>query len=193
MDRSWYQWHPITELDAALRVRRAPSLEGLAQAWKEERESMQELEIERAFLERWKNRLAVEPGVLEGLYSLDAGVTETLIERGFDAARRAWRFGRGIRGLRYRRDGDVVSEPADRPRQGVRLFRRLHRYNHWVRLKISLGSRFDVLLSMTGIGRNTGAFAAATSLGDPATVRKRFAGWLRADMARALASWQQGL
>lgn len=47
---------------------------------------MQELEVERAFLECWKNRLAVETGVLEGLYSIDRGVTETLIERGFDAA-----------------------------------------------------------------------------------------------------------
>lgn len=84
VDRSWYQWHPITGLDDALLVRRAPSLDGLAQAWKEERESMQGLE--RAFLERWKNRLAVETGVLEGLYSIDAGVTETLIERGFDDA-----------------------------------------------------------------------------------------------------------
>lgn len=86
MNRSFYQWHPITELDDALLARRAPSLEGLAQAWKEERESMQELQVERRFLERWKNTLAVETGVLEGLYSLDRGVTETLIERGFDAA-----------------------------------------------------------------------------------------------------------
>lgn len=86
MNRSRYQWHPITELDTALLARRAPSLDGLAQAWKEERESMQELEVERAFLERWKNTLAVETGVLEGLYSIDRGVTETLIERGFDVA-----------------------------------------------------------------------------------------------------------
>ncbi len=86
MNRSSYQWHPITELDDALLERRAPSLEGLAQAWTEERESMQQLQVERVFLERWKNRLAVETGVLEGLYSIDRGVTETLIERGFDAA-----------------------------------------------------------------------------------------------------------
>lgn len=86
MTQSFYQWHPITELDDALLARRAPSLEGLAQAWKEEWESMQELQVKRQFLERWKNRLAVETGVLEGLYSLDRGVTETLIERGFEVA-----------------------------------------------------------------------------------------------------------
>ncbi|HEY3896386.1 MAG TPA: Fic family protein [Pseudonocardiaceae bacterium] len=86
MNRDWHRWHPITELDGDLLTRRAPSLEGLVQAWKEERESMQQLQVERAFLERWKNRLAVETGVLEGLYSLDRGVTETLIEQGFDAA-----------------------------------------------------------------------------------------------------------
>ncbi len=86
MNRNGYQWHPITELDTALLAHRAPALEGLAQAWMEERESMRELEVERAFLERWKNRLAVETGVLEGLYSIDRGVSETLIERGFDTA-----------------------------------------------------------------------------------------------------------
>ncbi|HYZ10171.1 MAG TPA: hypothetical protein VE709_16605, partial [Pseudonocardiaceae bacterium] len=37
------------------------------------------------FLDRWKNRLAVETGIIEGLYSLSRGITETLIERGFDA------------------------------------------------------------------------------------------------------------
>ncbi len=86
MNRSFYQWHPITELDDALLARRTPSLEGLAQVWKEERESMQQLQVERQFLECWKNRLAVETGVLEGLYSLDRGVTETLIERGCEIA-----------------------------------------------------------------------------------------------------------
>lgn len=54
------------EFDTALLTRRAPSLDGLAQAW-EERESLQELEVERVFLERWKDRLAVETGILEGL------------------------------------------------------------------------------------------------------------------------------
>lgn len=96
------------------------------------------------------------------------------------------------------------------------------RYNHWVRLKIEVDSRFDVLLSITGVGRNTGALAAvvgawevssggddvserrpvqvvsqepftATSREDPETVRECFTAWLRADLARALASWQRGL
>lgn len=47
---------------------------------------MRALDVERVFLEHWKNRLAVETGVLEGLYSIDRGVTETLIEHGFDSA-----------------------------------------------------------------------------------------------------------
>lgn len=85
MNRSWGQWHPIAELDDALLAHRAPSLEAWLRHGKE-RESMPGLGVERAFLERCKNRLAVETGVLEGLYSIDRGVTETLIERGFDAA-----------------------------------------------------------------------------------------------------------
>lgn len=96
------------------------------------------------------------------------------------------------------------------------------RCNHWVRLKIDVDSRFDVLLSITGVGRNTGALAAvvgawevssggddaaerrpvqvvsqepftATTLEDPENVRERFTAWLRTDLARALASWQRGL
>src|ERR671917_180462 len=84
------------------------------------------------------------------------------------------------------------------------------RYNHWVRLKIDIDTRFDVLLSITGVGRNTSALAAivgawevssngedgsdrrpvqvasqesftATSREVPGTVRERFAGWLRTD------------
>lgn len=86
VDQSGCRWAPITELDPELLSYRSPPLEGLAQAWREEREAMREHEVERAFLERWKNTLAVETGVLEGLYSLTTGVTETLIERGFDAA-----------------------------------------------------------------------------------------------------------
>lgn len=80
------RWRPITELDDEVRGHQAMSVSGLAQAWREERESMRALDVEGIFLEQWKNRLAVETGVLEGLYSLDRGVTETLIERGFEAA-----------------------------------------------------------------------------------------------------------
>lgn len=86
MESSGHRWRPIAELDASDRAHTAPSVEGLAQAWRDERASMQETDVERLFLERWKNRLAVETGVLEGLYALDRGVTETLIERGFDSA-----------------------------------------------------------------------------------------------------------
>lgn len=96
------------------------------------------------------------------------------------------------------------------------------RYSHWTRLKIDVDSRFDVLLSITGVGRNTGALAAVvgawevssggndvserrpvqvvsqepstvTSREDPETVRECFTAWLRTDLARALASWQRGL
>lgn len=86
MTRFGHAWAPISGLDDAVRRHRAPSLNGLVQAWNEERDAMGSLDVERRFLERWKNRLAVETGVLEGLYALDRGVTETLIERGFDAA-----------------------------------------------------------------------------------------------------------
>ncbi len=135
--------------------------------------------------------------------------------------------GRGVPGQVFV-DADVTETTMWYRSQRIDLAREFDyfadftRYNHWVRLKIDLDSRFDVLLSVTGVGRNTGALAAvvgawevssngedgsdrrpvqvvsqepftATSREDPGTVRDRFAGWLRADLARALASWQQGL
>ena len=80
-----HRWKPVIELPPDLQRHRSPSLVGLAQAWREEREAMRELQVEPVFLDRWKNRLAVETGIIEGLYSLSRGITETLIERGFDA------------------------------------------------------------------------------------------------------------
>ena len=86
MTRFGHEWAPLLGLGDDVRAHHAPSVVGLAHAWTEERQAMQALDVEGRFLERWKNRLAVETGVLEGLYALDRGVTETLIERGFDAA-----------------------------------------------------------------------------------------------------------
>ena len=86
MARSAHAWQPITGLDKSMRSHRAPSLEGLSSAWREEREAMRGLDVERHFLDRWKRRLAVETGVIEGLYTLDRGVTATLVERGFESA-----------------------------------------------------------------------------------------------------------
>lgn len=86
MARSAHPWHPITPLDETTASHQAPSLVGLSSAWREEREAMRALDVERHFLDRWKRRLAVETGVIEGLYTLDRGVTATLIERGFDSA-----------------------------------------------------------------------------------------------------------
>ncbi len=81
-----HKWEPLAELPPDLQRHRSPSLVGLAQAWREEREAMRELQVEPVFLDRWKNRLAVETGIIEGLYSLSRGITETLIEQGFDVA-----------------------------------------------------------------------------------------------------------
>jgi len=63
------------------------------------------------------------------------------------------------------------------------------RYSHWVRLKIDVDSRFDVLLSVTGVGRNTGALAAVVGAWEISSGTA----WLRTDVARALAFWQRGL
>jgi Fic family protein len=65
---------------------RSPRLAALATQWAAEREFLREQGAEARLVEQMKNRMAVETGVIEGLYALDRGVTETLIAEGFSAS-----------------------------------------------------------------------------------------------------------
>ena len=79
-------WHPITDLEVDPKSLTDGELEPLGRIWQR---SKQEL-IERGALDEFQNRLrrewSIETGIIENVYTLDRGVTKTLIEEGIDAA-----------------------------------------------------------------------------------------------------------
>jgi len=61
-------------------------LRTLADAWQEQRQSLESHQGLRVFNERVRREWAIETGLLERIYLLDRGVTELLIDRGLDAS-----------------------------------------------------------------------------------------------------------
>ena len=82
-----YQWSPIKSLDAIGCDYDFSEIDSLQRQWlsiKEHREAS-DPDSYRAFLERLERSWSIETGIIEGLYTLDRGVTETLVQRGFNA------------------------------------------------------------------------------------------------------------
>lgn len=79
-----HQWQPIQPIDAASERYDFAEIDSLQRQWlniKEQRGSA----TYDSFMERLNRSWAIETGIIEGLYTLDRGVTETLIERGIVA------------------------------------------------------------------------------------------------------------
>ena len=76
-------WKPI-ELAANWRACDTSTLDELAPAWFKRREVLQDKSAEyQEFMAELKREHAIETGIVERLYDLDKGVTETLIKKGF--------------------------------------------------------------------------------------------------------------
>ena len=79
-----HQWQPIQPIDAASERYDFGEIDALQRQWR----NILELRGDAAFrpyLERLERSWAIETGIIEGLYTLDRGVTETLIQRGIVA------------------------------------------------------------------------------------------------------------
>ena len=82
-----YRWSPIKSLDAIDCYYDFSEIDSLQRQWlsiKERREASNP-DSYKAFLERLDRSWSIETGIIEGLYTLDRGVTETLVQRGFNA------------------------------------------------------------------------------------------------------------
>ena len=82
-----YRWSPIQPLDVIVCSYDFSEIDSLQRQWlsiKERREASNP-DAYRAFLDRLDRSWAIETGIIEGLYTLDRGVTETLVLRGFNA------------------------------------------------------------------------------------------------------------
>jgi Fic family protein len=79
-------WRPITDLESSLATYRDPELSALVPVWKSLRQALQGTPAMKTFNDRLARAWAVETGILERLYTVDRGVTNLLIEQGFDAS-----------------------------------------------------------------------------------------------------------
>ncbi len=78
-------WKPIEPLKnpADLAI---PELRTLFKIWREQRDSLKDNDAYRQFIEKWIRRWSIETGILERIYDISRGVTEILIEQGFNAS-----------------------------------------------------------------------------------------------------------
>ncbi len=82
-----YKWKPIEPLNSVGSSYNFSEIDSLQRQWLSIRGRREESNPHayNAFLERLDRSGAIETGIIEGLYTLDRGVTETLVQRGFNA------------------------------------------------------------------------------------------------------------
>lgn len=78
-------WEPITDLPENWRELTDGELGPLLQFWNDQRGDIEQSGALAEFSKRLAREWAIETGQIEGVYELDRGITQTLIERGIDA------------------------------------------------------------------------------------------------------------
>src|SRR5215813_7752707 len=81
-----YRWRPIEDLPDDWPELAAPELPALSAAWQKYSEKLRDSDSLKHFNERLIREWAIETGIIENLYSIDRGVTQTLIEKGIEAS-----------------------------------------------------------------------------------------------------------
>src|SRR5262245_25818979 len=78
-------WEPIADLPQDLSSLTDEELGPLLQFWKDQRADLEQSGALAEFSTRLAREWSIETGQIEGVYNLDRGITETLIERGISA------------------------------------------------------------------------------------------------------------
>jgi len=81
-----YKWKEISDLPSDLEPLRDRELESLSQVWADQKNAIEGEARIVAFNQELAREWAIETGIIEGVYTLDRGITETLIERGIDSS-----------------------------------------------------------------------------------------------------------
>lgn len=81
-----HKWQEIADLPAELEQFRDPELESLCLVWLDQKNEVEGSQRIEAFNEELRREWAIETGIIEGVYTLDRGVTQTLIRRGIDSS-----------------------------------------------------------------------------------------------------------
>lgn len=79
-------WRPITDIPSDIKALQLEDLSSLAEIWKEQSERLRDSEAVKLFNEKLCREWAIETGIIEGLYSIDRGITQLLIEKGIEAS-----------------------------------------------------------------------------------------------------------
>jgi len=75
-----YKWRPIEDLAGDPNALTDGELKSLKRVWADQKAELAELGT------RLRREWAIETGIIENVYTLDRGVTKTLIQKGIDAA-----------------------------------------------------------------------------------------------------------
>lgn len=75
----------ITDLEADPQILSASEIPGIRAVWTEQQARLKGTSQLSEFTDRLSREWAIETGVIENLYEIERGVTQTLIERGFQA------------------------------------------------------------------------------------------------------------
>ena len=81
-----YRWHPITDLPDDPRALTDGELDSLQRVWQNQKNDLAGRGELGEFDKRLRREWAIETGIIEDVYTLDRGVTRTLIEKGIEAA-----------------------------------------------------------------------------------------------------------
>ncbi|MSO76370.1 MAG: hypothetical protein EXQ87_05590 [Alphaproteobacteria bacterium] len=81
-------WNPttgVTDLETDPQQLSASEIPGIKAVWTDQRTRLKGTRQLLDFTEKLSREWAIETGVIENLYEIERGVTQTLIERGFQA------------------------------------------------------------------------------------------------------------
>lgn len=81
-----HKWHPIKDLEADAKTLTDGELGPLARVWERQKAELIDQGVLSEFEKRLRREWSIETGIIENVYTLDRGVTKTLIEKGIDAA-----------------------------------------------------------------------------------------------------------
>ena len=80
-----YEWKPVEDLPSDWPEMVVAELSHLSSIWKEQSARLETSESLKEFNERLAREWAIETGIIEGLYTIDRGTTQLLIEKGIEA------------------------------------------------------------------------------------------------------------
>jgi ribosomal protein S4E len=81
-----YKWREIVDLPEDVRSLTNNELQPLHKIWVEQRDTLADQRVIEEFNQQLRREWAIETGSIEGVYVIDRGVTQTLIEHGINAS-----------------------------------------------------------------------------------------------------------